>query len=160
MSPTRDPAGPRSTERPMVAGDITPDLTPPAGAGRPLILVVDDDPDVVDLVTDVLSGNGYQTATAGDGEQVDELARRHRPALILLDVLMPNVDGYTTLIRLSGDPQTLNIPVVTITGQGAPVYRTLSAGVGARAHLSKPFSARQLLGTVRAILEDDIRRRP
>lgn len=60
MSQPRNRAGPRSTESPMMAGDITGDLIPSAGARRPLVLVVEDDPDVVDLVTDVLSDNGYR----------------------------------------------------------------------------------------------------
>jgi len=122
-------------------------------AAAPVVLVVDDDVAVRDLVSHVLGQAGFRTVMAGDGDQVGELVRRERPALILLDVILPGADGYTALARLSGDPETQDIPVVTITGYGAPIYRTVSAGMGARSHLSKPFSPRQLLATVRGILE-------
>jgi CheY-like chemotaxis protein len=124
-----------------------------ARATPPVVLVVDDDVEVRDLLTHVLEQAGFRTVTAGDGDEVGALVRRERPALILLDVILPGADGYTTLARLSGDPATRDIPVVTITGYGAPIYRTVSAGMGAREHLSKPFSPRQLLATVRSILE-------
>jgi two-component system phosphate regulon response regulator PhoB len=124
-----------------------------APAASKVVLVVDDDAEVRDLLTHVLEQAGFRTVTAGDGEEVGDLVRRERPALILLDVILPGADGYTTLARLSGDPDTRDIPVVTITGYGAPIYRTVSAGMGAREHLSKPFSPRQLLATVRGILE-------
>jgi CheY-like chemotaxis protein len=117
------------------------------------VLVVDDDAEVRDLICQVLEQAGFRTLTAGDGDEVGELVRRERPVLILLDVIMPGADGYTALARLNGDPATRDIPVVTITGYGAPIYRTLSAGLGARFHLSKPFSPHQLLATVRGILE-------
>jgi CheY-like chemotaxis protein len=122
-------------------------------AAAPVVLVVDDDAEVRDLLSQVLEQAGFRAVTAGDGDQVGELVRRERPALILLDVILPGADGYTALARLSGDPATRDIPVVTITGYGAPIYRTVSAGMGARFHLSKPFSPRQLLATVRGILE-------
>jgi two-component system phosphate regulon response regulator PhoB len=124
-----------------------------APAASKVVLVVDDDAEVRDLLAHVLEQAGFRTVTAGDGEEVGDLVRRERPALILLDVILPGADGYTTLARLSGDPDTRDIPVVTITGYGAPIYRTVSAGMGAREHLSKPFSPRQLLATVRGILE-------
>ena len=123
-------------------------------AAAPVVLVVDDDVAVRDLVSHVLGQAGFRTVMADDGDQVGELVRRERPALILLDVILPGRDwAYTALARLSGDPETQDIPVVTITGYGAPIYRTVSAGMGARSHLLKPFSPRQLLATVRGILE-------
>ena len=125
------------------------------GLAAPLVLVIDDEPEVRSLVTEVLKKGGFRTAAAADADQVGELARQHRPVLILLDVLMPGVDGYTALVRLNADPATRDIPVITVTGQGAPIYRTLSSGMGARAHLSKPFSGRQLLAAVREVLEPD-----
>jgi len=96
----------------------------------------------------VLQSAGFPTITAADGSQAVELALAQRPALVILDVLMPAMDGYTTMTRLQGDPRTRPIPVVMLTGRPEPIYRTLSAGVGAVTHLTKPFSPRQLTDAV------------
>lgn len=122
--------------------------------GDGLVLVADDEEEIRDLVCEVLADVGLKTLTACDGAEVVEQALRHRPALIIMDVMMPRMDGYTTLTRLRGQPQTRDIPVIVLTGQAEPVYRTLSAGVGAVAHLTKPFSARQLTDTVSRALGD------
>jgi CheY-like chemotaxis protein len=66
------------------------------------------------------------------------------------------MDGYTTLTRLQGDPRTQTIPVVMLTGRLEPIYQTLSAGVGAVAHLTKPFSARQLTEAIYRALGRDV----
>lgn len=124
----------------------------PGSGGADLILVADDEAEVRDLVCEVLADAGLRTVTAADGHQAVEQALAHRPALIILDVMMPRMDGYSTLTRLRGQPMTKDIPVIVLTGQAEPVYRTLSAGVGAVAHLTKPFSADQLTDTVRRAL--------
>ncbi len=125
----------------------------PGGRDGDLVLVADDEAEVRDLVCEVLGDAGLRTMTAGDGDEVVEQALAHRPALIIMDVMMPRMDGYTTLTRLRGQPVTREIPVIVLTGQSEPVYRTLSAGVGAVAHLTKPFSAEQLTDTVLRVLE-------
>jgi len=124
----------------------------PAPPGEKIVLVADDEADIRDLVCEVLADAGLKTMTAADGDEVVEQAVRHRPALIIMDVMMPRMDGYTTLTRLRGQPMTKDIPVIVLTGQAEPVYRTLSAGVGAVAHLTKPFSPRQLTDAVRRAL--------
>ncbi len=106
----------------------------------PLALVVDDDPAIRDLVGEVLEELGLQALSIADPETVVELAATHRPAVILLDIMMPGLDGYTLATRLRGDPRTAAIPIVFVTGQDAPIYRTLSFGVGAVAHVEKPFT--------------------
>jgi CheY-like chemotaxis protein len=121
--------------------------------GRPLLVLVgDDDPAIRELVADVLAEAGFRTARATNGEEVVELAVRQKPALIVLDVIMPKMDGYTTLIRLRGNRVTQDIPVVILTGQPGPIYQTLSYGAGATAHITKPFSPRQLMDTVERVL--------
>ena len=124
----------------------------PGAPAGPLVLVADDDEAVRDLVCDMLAEAGFRTLAAADGDEVAAQALAHHPAVIILDVMMPIMDGYTTLSRLRGRPETKAIPVIVLTGQSEPVYRTLSAGVGAVAHLTKPFSARQLTDTVRRAL--------
>lgn len=118
----------------------------------PLVLVGDDEAMVRDLVCEVLREAGYRTLTASDGEEVVELALRHQPVLIAVDLMMPKMDGYTTVTRLRGHPLTAGIPVIVLTGQSNPLYRTLSQGVGATAHLTKPFSPHELIETVRRVL--------
>jgi CheY-like chemotaxis protein len=121
-------------------------------AAPPVILVIDDDPEVLELVRDVLAEAGLPTVTANDGEEGLELALARRPALIIMDVMMRGVDGYTALTRLRGHPATSDIPVIILTGQEEPIYRTLSHGVGAAAHFTKPFLPAVLTATVRRLL--------
>ncbi len=128
---------------------LAPGASPP-----PVVLVVDDDPEVREFVCEILGEAGFATMTASDGDEVVEQARRAGPRLIILDVMMPRMDGYTTLTRLRGHPATKDIPVIVLTGQAEPFYRTLSAGVGAVAHLTKPFSPEQLTGTVRRVIAE------
>jgi CheY-like chemotaxis protein len=120
--------------------------------GRARVLVVDDDPDVRSLVVDVLIDAGYETLAAGDGEEAIALAGAERPSLIILDVMMPEMDGYTVLTRLRALATTREIPVIVLTGEGAPIYRTLSLGVGAVAHLTKPVGPTQLIDVVQRLL--------
>lgn len=123
---------------------------------RELVLVADDEGDLRDTVREILERAGFRTLTAGDGEDVLDLAVAHQPVVIVLDVLMPRMDGYTTLTRLQGDPRTQAIPVVVLTGCLESIYRTLSAGVGAVAHVTKPFSARQLTEVIYRALGRDV----
>jgi CheY-like chemotaxis protein len=120
----------------------------------PLILVVDDERDVRDLIREVLNSAGFRTVQATDGAQVLALARQHRPDLIILDVMMRGMDGYTALTRLRGDSVMRDVPVIVVTAQEAPVFRTLSEGVGATLHVTKPFSGEALLMMVRRVLAE------
>jgi len=115
----------------------------------PLILVADDDPQVQTLVREVLEGEGFQTVMADDGERAVELAVERRPALMILDIMMPKMDGYSALTRLRGHPETRDIPAIILTGQTEGLYQGLSGGLGAVAHLTKPFSPEALIGAVR-----------
>ena len=117
-----------------------------------LVLVADDDEAVRDLVSVVLAEAGFRTVRAADGAEVMPLALKYRPALVVMDVIMPHLDGYTTMTRLRNHPATKDIPVVILTGQASSLYQTLSFGVGATAHLTKPFSPRQLMDTVEQVL--------
>ncbi len=114
----------------------------------PLALVVDDDREILDLVSEVLDELGLQVLSIAEPDAVLELAAQHRPAVILLDIMMPGLDGYTLATRLRGDARTETIPIVFMTGQEAPIYRTLSFGVGAVAHVQKPFT----MATLRAAI--------
>lgn len=118
----------------------------------PLILVVDDDPQIRTMVSEILEAEGFQTVTADDGERAIELAVERRPALMILDIMMPKMDGYTALTRLHGHPATREIPAIVLTGEADRLYQGLSGGLGAVAHLTKPFSPEALIETVRRSL--------
>ena len=115
---------------------------------RPLALVVDDEPEIRELLTELLDDLGLRPLACADGEEALALVHAHRPALVVLDLIMPGVDGYTVLTRLRGEPATGGIPVIVVTGQALPIYRTLSLGVGATVHMTKPFSHAQFARTV------------
>jgi CheY-like chemotaxis protein len=111
-----------------------------AGARRPLAVVADDEAEVRQLVGDALVEAGFETLSARDGLELLELATRHCPELIVADVMMPKMDGYTAIARLRGHPITAAIPIIMLTGCTDPAYGELSEGMGAAAHLTKPFS--------------------
>jgi CheY-like chemotaxis protein len=102
--------------------------------------VADDEPAIRTLVAEILGEVGFETFVAANGLELLELAARHRPQLIVMDVMMPGMDGYTALARLRGQPATAEIPIIMLTGSADPAYRQLSEGLGAYAHVTKPFS--------------------
>ncbi len=117
-----------------------------------LILVGDDDPAVRSIILKILEQHGFQTLAAEDGEQSVELAIEYLPALVILDAMMPKMDGYTALTRLRSHPKTREIPVIILTGQTDGVYKGLSKGLGAVDHITKPFSRDGLIEAVRRSL--------
>jgi CheY-like chemotaxis protein len=127
-----------------------------AGTPRPLALIADDEDEVRRLVSEVLAEVGFDTMTARDGLELLDLALRHGPQVIVADVMMPRMDGYTAVAHLRGQPETAGIPVIMLTGCMDPVYGQLSAGMGAAAHLTKPFSP-TVLGE---LARDMVGRRP
>jgi len=114
----------------------------------PLALVVDDEPEIRGLIGEVLEEFGILTVAMADPGAVLEQAAAHRPALIVLDIMMPGMDGYTLAARLREDPRTTTIPIVFITGQTQPMYRTLSVDAGAVEHVQKPFTPETLRAAV------------
>jgi putative two-component system response regulator len=114
----------------------------------PLALVVDDDPDVSDMIGELLASFGILTVAMSEPSAVLEQAALHRPALIVLDVMMPGMDGYTVAARLREDSRTRTIPIVFITGQAEPMYRNLSMYAGGVAHVEKPFTVETLRAAV------------
>ena len=115
---------------------VTNDHTAP----RPLALVADDEAEMRRLIAEILGEVGFETLTARDGIELLDLVAKHRPQLIVMDVMMPTMDGYTAVARLRGQPATAGIPVIMLTGCTDPAYGQLSEGMGAAAHMTKPFS--------------------
>lgn len=120
--------------------------------GAPLVLVADDDEDILGLVSFRLERSGYEVAAAKDGEEALHLARELSPALVVLDVMMPRLDGYEVARRLREDEATRGIPVILLTAlaQEADVARGFESG--ADDYLRKPFSPQELAARVQAVL--------
>ena len=126
-------------------------MTQPA-AGAPLLLVVDDEPANVDVLCDLLQALDYRTVGAAGGEAALAIARERRPDLVLLDVMMPGLDGYEVCRRLRADPDTAGIPVVFVTALSGPDDRVKGIEAGGDDFLTKPFSRPVLVARIRSLL--------
>jgi two-component system response regulator MprA len=111
------------------------------------ILVVEDEPSVADLIEAVLSGEGYTVAIARDGAQGLMLARDWNPDLILMDIMLPAVDGTTAIRRLKSDPETADVPIVAMSA-GRTLRSQSEELADADAALAKPFDIDALLAQV------------
>lgn len=118
----------------------------------PKILVVDDEPDVLDLVEFNLKGSGFEVITASDGEGALRQARAQFPDLIILDLMLPEVDGLEVCKILRRDPSTAGIPVIMVTAKATEIDRILGLELGADDYVTKPFSPRELVLRVKGLL--------
>jgi CheY-like chemotaxis protein len=108
------------------------------------ILVVDDDPEIVTLLSARLTKRGYKISTASDGHKAIELAKSERPDLMLLDVMMPGKSGWEVARALKQDPTTQSIKIVMVTAIGEKTNELTSPLYGADAHIDKPFEFEKL----------------
>jgi len=115
-----------------------------------LILIVEDNPGAVNLYERYLEGTGWRLVSVGEASQVLSAVRQHHPDVILLDVMMPDIDGWTVLQDLRMDPDTASVPIVVCSVMHDP---GLAAALGASAYLTKPVSRLELLSTLRRFLE-------
>ncbi|HEY4416282.1 MAG TPA: response regulator transcription factor [Verrucomicrobiae bacterium] len=119
---------------------------------KPKILVVDDEPEAVELLEFNLKQAGYAVTTAGDGAEALKKARSQVPDLIVLDVMLPEMDGFEICKSLRLDPTTVKVPVIMLTAKAAEIDRVLGLELGADDYLTKPFSPRELLLRIKKIL--------
>jgi len=115
------------------------------------VLVVDDEENVRHLLRSML-GNKYTVLEAKDGEVAIDIARNQRPDIILMDIMMPNIDGYTACYTIKQDPATKTIPVVMVTAVGQELNKKLAQEMGADGYITKPFSLLELFNTVERFL--------
>ncbi|MCS7337664.1 MAG: response regulator transcription factor [Verrucomicrobiae bacterium] len=120
---------------------------------RPRVLVVDDEPDAVEVIEFNLKQAGFDVTTAADGEEALRKARAQAPDLIVLDVMLPELDGFEVCKLLRRDPATANIPIIMLTAKAAEVDRVVGLELGADDYVTKPFSPRELVLRVRKLLE-------
>jgi len=117
-----------------------------------LILAVDDEADILKLLEFNLKKAGHDVVTAMDGPEALESAKSKKPDLILLDVMLPNMEGTEVLKRLKKDSNTESIPVIMLTAKGEEVDKIVGFELGADDYITKPFSPREMLLRVKAVL--------
>ena len=116
------------------------------------ILVVDDEIYIVHILDFSLGIEGYEVMTALDGEQALAKVSQDKPDLIVLDIMMPKLDGYETCKALKSNPGTKDIPVILLSAKGRNVDQKVGFEVGADDYITKPFSPRKLVERINAIL--------
>lgn len=124
----------------------------PAPSNSDRILVVDDEPEIVALVAYHLAKAGYRVSTASSGQDALELARRDRPSLIVLDLMLPGISGFDVLEQLRADDSTRDMAVLMLTARREEPDRIRGLSLGADDYLTKPFSPAELVLRVAAIL--------
>ncbi|WP_291155807.1 response regulator [Gemmatimonas sp. UBA7669] len=124
----------------------------PAPSNPDRILVVDDEPEIVALVAYHLAKAGYRVSTASSGQDALELARRDRPSLIVLDLMLPGISGFDVLEQLRADDSTRDVAVLMLTARREEPDRIRGLSLGADDYLTKPFSPAELVLRVAAIL--------
>jgi CheY-like chemotaxis protein len=135
-----------------------PDIGCGAGGARPrgsapLVLVVDDEQSIRTICRVNLEGDGLAVTEATDGAEALETVRRERPSVVLLDVMMPSVDGWSVAEQLAADEETREIPVIFLSARAAHEDRLRAQELGAVGYVVKPFDPLELAGIVRDVLE-------
>ena len=120
------------------------------------ILIVDDEPDIVKMLELRLQVMGYETLVARDGQEGLELAKKEMPDLMILDIMMPKLDGFKVCGLLKADTRFKNIPIVMFTARGQEMDRDISKDIGADAYLNKPLNATELKDTIGKFLGEGL----
>jgi two-component system, OmpR family, phosphate regulon response regulator PhoB len=120
---------------------------------RVKILVVDDDPDILSLVRYNLEREGFSVLTAANGQDALQLVHSQPPQAIILDLMLPEVDGLEVFRQVKRDPTLSDIPVIMLTAKGEEVDRVVGFELGADDYITKPFSPRELILRLKAILK-------
>jgi DNA-binding response OmpR family regulator len=123
----------------------------------PKILVVDDEPDAVELIEFNLKGAGFDVVTAADGTDALKKARTFSPDLLILDLMLPEVDGLEVCKVLRRDSATAGLPIIMLTAKAAEIDRVLGLELGADDYITKPFSPRELVLRVKNLLRREKR---
>lgn len=116
------------------------------------ILLVDDEPDIIEIIRYNLNAEGYKVTTAENGIQALKAAKKHKPHLIILDVMMPEMDGMETCIQMRKDPELANTIITFLTARGEDYSQMAGFDAGADDYITKPIKPKVLLSKVRALL--------
>jgi DNA-binding response OmpR family regulator len=117
------------------------------------ILIVDDEPSIIVPLQFIMEQNGYEILVAFSGEEAMEVVARHRPDLILLDIMLPVVDGFEVCQRVRENPDWKDIRIVLVTAVGTEADMTKGLDLGADAYVTKPFANADLIAKVKELLE-------
>ena len=117
-----------------------------------MILAVDDEVHILELISFNLKSAGYNVVTALTGEEALKRCEVEKPSLVLLDIMLPGIDGLEVCRRLKGDRTTSNIPIIMLTARGDEVDKILGLELGADDYITKPFSVRELAARVKSLL--------
>lgn len=119
------------------------------------IMVVDDNPDIVTIVRTILEGKGYNVASAYSGAELLSSLEKGKPDLVVLDIMMPQMDGLEVLTRLKAAPETASIPVILLTAKVQ--YEDVLGGykLGADYYITKPFTSTQLINGINLLLGEN-----
>lgn len=117
------------------------------------VVVVDDDKEIQEIITFVLSRNGFEVGVASNGQQLQDMLVTTTPDLVILDVMMPGIDGYQIFASLRERAATRHIPVIIMTAHAENIYERISLDLGAAEHITKPFHPLDLVGKVQRLLE-------
>lgn len=132
----------------MVTGEQTHDG--PGGEGA-LVLVADDNEDIRDLLRARLTARGFRVVAAADGQAALDAVHEHTPDVIVLDWVMPVIQGHELCVKLKTDPATARIPIVMLTARAEESDRLLGLDLGADAFMVKPFDIDELDSTIRRL---------
>ncbi len=119
---------------------------------RETIAIVEDEPDLREVLEYNLAREGFRILMAGDGEEGWELVRRERPALVILDLMLPGMDGTEISRRMQQDPDTRTIPVLMLTAKSEETDVLVGFAIGADDYVTKPFRPKELIARVKAVL--------
>ena len=117
------------------------------------VIVVDDDKEVQEIVTFALKKNGFEVAVASNGQQLQEMLATNTPDLVILDVMMPGLDGYQLFGSLRKNTATKHVPVIIMTAHAENIYERISLDLGAAVHITKPFHPLELVERVQGLLQ-------
>ncbi|MGR3783788.1 MAG: response regulator transcription factor [Albimonas sp.] len=116
------------------------------------VLIAEDEPHIVESLRFILSREGYDVDDAGDGESACRSLAAERPDLVILDVMLPLLNGFEVLRRLRADPATTGLPVIMLTAKGQAQDRRTAEDIGADAFITKPFSNRDVVDHVHRLI--------
>ncbi|MDQ2100508.1 MAG: response regulator [Tychonema bourrellyi B0820] len=116
------------------------------------VMVVDDSVTLRQMITDLLKSRGLSVTVASDGVEALEEIKKNRPDLVVLDIVMPRMNGYEVCRRLKSDPKTQNLPVVMCSSKSEEFDRYWGIKQGADAYIAKPFHPQELVGTIKQLL--------
>ncbi len=117
------------------------------------VLVVDDDEDIVDMIQMGLENEGMRVVSASDGSEALEMLHKHPIDVVLLDIMMPRVDGWMTLMEIRNDPLTADIPVIMLTAKTQDLARILAFKQGVQQYVTKPFNLMELVARIQSLMK-------